>query len=514
MSKRPVILVILDGWGIGKKHESNPIFTAQPKTIEQIKTLFPSGSLQASGISVGLPWGEPGNSEAGHVTLGAGKIIYQYYPKITIAIRDGSFFINPVIGNAVLHAKKNNSTLHLVGLISQNNTHSSLEHLEALIAIAKKEGIDDRYRIHAIADGRDSKPRSIHELLERIPGNRVASIIGRFYAMDTERRWERVGKAYKALMGTSPVADDVASHINKTYAKNLNDDYIDPVLIGPDNHGIKANDAVIFFNFRGDGMEELVSAFAAPDFNKFPVEARGNLHIATMTPYNQTFALPAAFLPDEVHEPLAKTLQDNGKTQLKIAEAPKYRHVTYFFNGLREEPFENEYRVLVPTKGSIHIDEHPEMQIAEVTTRIVGAIEDRAFDFILANFANPDAVAHTGNYAACVSAIEAVDNALEKIKAVALDKDAILIITSDHGNIERLYDPLTGIPETGHDANPVPIYLIAKEWERGRLREEIEEGERATSGILADVAPTILELMNIKKPKEMTGESLLSSLVG
>ena len=511
MSKRTIILTILDGWGIGKADESNPIHVVNPQNINYLKANFPAGILQASGISVGLPWAEEGNSEVGHLNLGAGRIIYQYYPRITLAIHDASFFKNPALKNAFEHAKKYNSAVNLIGLLSEGNVHASFEHLVALVEFAKKENIS-KLNLHLFTDGRDSSPNSALELLARLPKEgKLASLSGRFYGMDREGHWERTQKAYSVLVGEGPITDNIENHIKKTYERKFSDEFVEPIRISAEG-SIKDNDALIFFNFREDRIRQIASAFINPQFKNFPTKSLNNLYIATMTQYDDEFKVPVAFPPEKIETCLGKVLSDKGKTQLRIAETQKYPHITYFFNGMREEPFKNEYRILIPSRSIIRQDEHPEMMANEVTTRAIESISEGVFDFILINYANSDIIAHTGNYEACLRVVRIIDEQIDKLIKATLECNAILIITSDHGNIEKLFNPLTGLPETQHDPSPVPVYLVAKEFMRSRTEAEIRRSEKENTGILADVAPTILELMVISKPKEMTGQSLLRFL--
>lgn len=513
MSKRSVVLVILDGWGIGHRDQSNPIFVVNPQNINNIKANFPCGALQASGIAVGLPWGEEGNSEVGHLNLGAGKIIYQNYPRITLAIQNGDFFKNVVLKKAFEHIKKYNSRINFIGLLGKGNVHSSLEHLDALLKFAEQEESAEKVNLHLITDGRDSPPQSAIELLTALPKTRLASIAGRYYAMDRDKHWEKTQKAYRVLTGegTSIALDALETHIKKVYAKNLNDEYVEPVLIG-ENRGVKDNDAVIFFNFREDRMRQIVEPFINKEFAQFPVKKFSNLYAATFISYEDKFKASVIFPAEKIENPLAMVLAKHNKSQFRVAETEKYAHITYFFNGQREKPFENEYRILIPSQGIIKHDEHPEMMSREITSRLVGAIEDKNFDFILANYASPDMVAHTGNYEASLRAVKVIDEEIRKVKDAVLEQNAILIITSDHGNIERLFNPLTGAPETKHDPSPVPVYLVAKEYERKKSEAEIRQSDNRIIGVLADVAPTILELMDVAKPKEMTGRNLLREL--
>ncbi|MEK7143927.1 MAG: 2,3-bisphosphoglycerate-independent phosphoglycerate mutase [Patescibacteria group bacterium] len=512
MSKRAAVLVVLDGWGIGPADETNPIFVAEPKNINYIKENFPAGALQSAGISVGLPWNEEGNSEVGHLNLGAGRIIYQYYPRITLAVRDRSFFQNPALKKAFEHAKKNNSAVNIMGLIGGGVVHSSLEHLDALLTFAEKEGVSN-VNLHLFTDGRDSPPMSAFDFLKNLPQEKIASISGRSLAMDRDGHWERTEKAYQAIVGDGPIIQNCEDHLKKTYENNFNDEFIEPALVGDKNRAIKDNDSVIFFNYREDRMRQTISAFIDEKFDHFPVKKFNNLYIVSMTQYDSRFKIPVAFPPEFVETPLSKILADNGKVQIRIAETQKYAHITYFFNGLKEEPFKNEYRVLIPSKRMLRLETHPEMMAKEITARVIEAIEEKAFDFILVNYANPDMIAHTGDFNATVKAIKITDEQIGKILDSCLKNNAFLIITSDHGNAERVIDPLTGLPETKHDPNPVPVYIAAKEFQRKKSATEIKETESITTGILADVTPTILALLKIPKPAEMTGQNLLKYLL-
>ena len=512
MSKQPVILAILDGCGEGQQNETNPIYMAEPKNFDYLRANFPSGLLQASGISVGLPWGEEGNSEVGHLNLGAGRIIYQYLPKIDLAIRDESFFKNPALKSAFEHAKKNNSSVNLVGLMGDGNVHSSFEHIEALVEFAVKENIS-KINLHLFTDGRDSAPTSTINLLTRLPKEAtLASIGGRFYGMDREGYWDRTQKAYSVIVGEGPISADAEAYIKSSYANKKTDEYIEPTRV-KEGCEIKDNDTIIFFNFREDRTRQIASVFADKNFQKFPVKKFNNLFVTTMTPYDKNISAAVVFTNEPITNCLGKVLADNGKNQIRITETQKYPHITYFFNGLEEKPFLNEYRVLIPSRPIVKQDEHPEMMAAEIANRTVESIMEDAFDFVLLNFANFDIIAHTGNYDACIKAVKTIDEQLGKIIKIVLETDATLIITSDHGNMEKVIDEKTGNIETRHDASPVPIYLVAKRFMRSRTKEEILRSKRENIGILADVAPTILELMHISQPKEMTGQSLLKFLL-
>lgn len=513
--------MILDGWGLGAQDTTNPIYRVKPNSINYIKSRFPSGALQASGIAVGLPWGEEGNSEVGHLTIGAGKVIYQHFPRISMAIKNGEFFKNGVLLAAVEHVKKNGSALNLVGILAEGNVHASLDHLLALIKLGRENGVE-KINLHLFADGKDSPQKSFLKLLnslnlETSPEVRLASISGRYYAMDRDKHWDRTQICYDTLLGKGTMITDIKSFVNDHYEKGLTDEYLQPVAVGPENNGIKDNDAIIFFNYREDSIRQITESFANPNFKGFKNTPLKNIYIATMTNYfNDGFGNVVAFPPELIEHPLGKVIADAGKNQLRIAETEKYAHVTYFFNGLKDEPLAKEYRILILSKGIAHHDEHPEMMAGEISARVIQAIEERSMDFILVNYANADVIAHTGNYDAAVAAVKVIDQEMEKLLKTVLSNDnTTLVITADHGNIEQMIDPHTGLPETKHNISPVPIYIIAKNLERptAKTSEQILQSETEPVGLLSDVAPTILELMGIAKPTEMTGESLLKKLI-
>jgi len=511
MAKKIAILIVLDGWGIGREDESNPIHVVKPQTFEWLKANYPMTSLQASGISVGLPWGEVGNSEVGHLTLGAGKVLYQYYPKITMMIEDGTFFQNPALKGAFEHARKNNSAVNFLGLLTKGNVHASLDHLLALLKMAKEEKIE-KINLHLFADAKDSPPHTLEGFLKEVPKEYMASLIGRYYAMDRNDHWRLTETAYQAFTGqVGQVVTDPTPIIRATYEQNTTEEYLPPIRFS-DEKKIKDGDAVVFFNYREDSIRQIASSFIKKDFDKFPVIDFKDLYIATMSHYEDSFNVPVVCEADKVESPIGKVVSDHGLSQLRLAETYKYAHVTYFFNGLREPPFKSEYRILVPSNTGLHPEEHPEMMAKEITDRLVEAIESRGFDFVVVNYANGDAIAHTADYAASVEAVRVVDRELARVLKVATNPDTILIITSDHGNVEELINPSTGLPESQHDPSPVPFYLVAEAY-RGRRFVNFESLELETLGSLADVAPTMLELMGIEKPPEMTGRSLLDGLL-
>jgi 2,3-bisphosphoglycerate-independent phosphoglycerate mutase len=514
MAKKVAVLIILDGWGIGHNNESNPIYVAKPQIFDWLKANYPTTSLQASGISVGLPWGEVGNSEVGHLTLGAGKVLYQYYPKITMAIQDGTFFENKALKDACAHAREHSGAINFAGLLSKGNVHAALEHVLALVKMAQNEKVQ-KINLHLFADGKDSAPHTLESFLKQIPKEYLASLIGRYYAMDREGNWQLTETAYQTMTGRGGqiVADPTAT-IEATYKQSQTEEYLSPMRFSPagEDKKIQDGDALFFFNYREDSIQQIASAFITPGFDKFPILPFKDLFVATMTHYNDAFSVPVAFPADIVKNPIGKVLSDKGLTQIRIAETYKYAHVTYFFNGLREEPFPGEFRALIPSNSSLHPEEHPEMMATAVTDRLVEAIRSRAFDFILVNYANPDSIAHTANYNASIEVVKIIDREIARVIKAAEGPDVLIAITSDHGHIEELISETTGLPESQHVASPVPLYLIDERL-KGRKFVNVNNLAIETLGSLADVAPTLLELMGIPKPEEMTGRSIMDGLV-
>lgn len=511
MAKKTAVLVILDGWGIGKDDQTNPIFIAQPPTFKWLAENYPVTSLQASGIAVGLPWGEVGNSEVGHLTLGAGKVLYQYYPKIMMAIQDGTFFENPVLKAAFAHARDNNSAINFAGLLTKANVHASLDHLMALLKMAQMEGIT-KVNLHLFGDGEDSPPHTLEKFLAELPKEYLASLVGRYYAMDRKGNWRLTQTAYEAMLGTGgTLVTDPLPTMEATYAQGTDEEYL-PAIRFSDDKKVKDGDALVFFNYREDSIRQLASAFITKNFDHFPTVPMTNLYVATFTHYDDAFDVPVAFLSDTVENPLGKVLSDAGLTQLRLAETYKYAHVTLFFNGFREPPFKGEYRTLVPSISTPHPEEHPEMMAAAVTDRLIEAIESHGFDFILVNYANSDTIAHTANFNAGVEAVKVIDTQIARVVKAADNPDTLLFITSDHGNVEEMLNEITGEPESSHDASPVPFYLVVQQF-RGRKFVNADRLALETLGSLADVAPTILAMMDIPKPPDMTGNSLLDGLI-
>ncbi|MDO8676183.1 MAG: 2,3-bisphosphoglycerate-independent phosphoglycerate mutase [Candidatus Azambacteria bacterium] len=517
---KPVILVILDGYGRGPENAANAIFKAKKPNFDFIEKNFPMTNLQASGIAVGQPWGEEGNSEVGHLNLGAGRIVYQYLPRIIFAIRDGSFYANSELLGAAEHIRKNNSAFHIMGLIGSGNVHSYIDHLYAILEFAKREKLDKVF-IHAFTDGRDSPPKEALDFYEKVqnkiareyPFAKIVSLIGRHFAMDRDNSWDKTEKAYRLLTETSSeVYNDVKSALQSDYDKGLTDEFIEPKAIQPPMGSsglIKNGDSIVYLDFREDSARQLTRAFVEENFNKFVRDKINNLYFATMTRYEESLPIHVLFEPLKIENSLAKMISDAGKTQVHIAETEKYAHITYFFNGGIENSFPKEERIIVPTMRDSNFEENQAMSAEEITEKIIESINSKKYDFIVVNYANADMIAHTGNFKSTVSAIEILDKEMGQLMAESLKANAVLIITSDHGNADEMIDLLTGQPHTEHTSNPVPFYLIANDFKQEKTPEEVELGKIGVDGILADVTPTILELLGLKQPPEMTGKSLL-----
>src|SRR3989344_8018487 len=520
-SYTPVVLVILDGWGISSSQD-NVIKKTPLPTIEKLNKYYPLIALQSSGISVGLPWGEAGNSEVGHMTIGAGKIIYQNLPRISLAIQDGSFFRNEILLKAFHEAKKNDSALHLIGLMSDGAVHAHMEHLYALIEMAKKEGLQKVF-IHAFTDGRDSMPTSgtamfisLQEKLKEYGCGTISSVSGRHFAMDRNNNWERVEKVYRMLTeGKGRHITNPISYLQESYTKDITDEYIEPANVvenGKPLGLIADKDSVIFFNFREDRARELTKAFALPGFEKFSRPKQLDLTFVTLTEYEKDLPVSIAFPPEAVTHSLGELLSKKNKKQFRIAETEKYAHVTYFFNGGGENALVGETRVLVPSAAVERFDKLPEMSAPQITEKTIDAINSRRYDFILLNYANADMVAHTGNEKAAQEAIKTVDKSLSLLIPVVLKVGGCLFITSDHGNVETMRDFNTGEIDTEHNANPVPLWFISSDNHHEKTSHDIVKQESEVKGLLSDIAPTILEVMHLEKPEEMHGESLLPIL--
>ena len=507
--KKPTVLLILDGYGERKEKEGNAIALAKTPVMDRLKKEFPYVEGQASGLFVGLPDGQMGNSEVGHMNMGAGRIVYQELTRITKSIQDGDFFENKALKAAVEHCKKEDSALHFMGLVSSGGVHSHIEHIYGLLELAKRAGLKKVY-LHAFLDGRDTPPDSgksfllaVEKKMQELHVGEIATISGRYYAMDRDKNYDRVEKAYRAMVdGTGEKASSVEEAIDASYAKKVYDEFVLPTVIEKDGavHTVSDGDAMIFFNFRPDRAREICHAFCDDDFSFFERGARKNIFFVCFTDYDPTIPNKhVAFEKEEIHNTLGEVVSNLGKNQLRIAETEKYAHVTFFFNGGKEEPYENEDRILVPSPKEVPTyDLKPEMSCYTVTEKLTEAIRSGKYDLVVANFANPDMVGHTGVLPAAIKAIEVVDGCMGKVVDAVESMHGNLFILADHGNADIMIDEKTGEPYTAHTTNPVPFILVSEE--KHKLRE---------GGCLADVAPTLLELMGIPQPKEMTGKSLL-----
>ena len=503
MSDR-VLLCILDGWGISNDTKYNAVYSANTPNYDNFMKNMSHTTIHADGLNVGLPEGQMGNSEVGHLNIGAGRIVYQELTRINKAIAEGDFFKNEEFLNAINHVKKNNSSLHIYGLVSSGGVHSAMNHLEALIKMAADNGLKNVY-VHAFLDGRDTPPESaetflaeIEETLKKYNLPKIASIIGRYWAMDRDKRWDRIEKAYNCLvLGEGNKADSSKEAILNSYKNGKTDEFVEPVNIG--GKRISDNDAVIFFNYRPDRAREITRAIAFKDFDGFNrKKVLNNLYYVCMTQYDETFGLPIAFKPQKLVNILGEVLDANNIKQFRTAETEKYANITFFFNGGVEEPNKLETRKLVASPKVATYDLKPEMSAYEVCDNVLEALDNKDYGFILVNFANPDMVGHTGVMEAAVKACSAVDECVGKIAEKALKNGVKMIITADHGNAEWMFNEQTNAPQTAHTTNIVPFIIVDSE--KYNLKE---------TGALCDIAPTILDLMGIKQPSEMTGHSMI-----
>jgi 2,3-bisphosphoglycerate-independent phosphoglycerate mutase len=509
-TKQPVILVILDGWGINPRKEGNAIAQASTPNIDRLNRDFPASSLSMSGVDVGLPDGQMGNSEVGHMILGAGRIVHQDLTLIHKDIDEGKFYHNPVLLAALRKAKDKSGRLHLLGLLGDGGVHSHQRHMEALIEMARREKVGKVY-LHLFLDGRDTPPNSaeqfvldLNEKLKAYPEVRVATVSGRYYAMDRDKRWDRTEKAYLCLTeGAGNKADSALEAIRKSYEQKITDEFVLPAIIsGVVPEGlIRDGDGVIFFNFRADRARQLTRALTEDDFREFPRKRSPALAtFVTMTQYNESFKVPVAYPPRDIRRILGEIASQSGLRQLRIAETEKYAHVTYFFNGGEEAEFPGEERILIPSPKDVPTyDLKPEMSAREVTEALVKQLREQDIGLVIANYANADMVGHTGNFEAAVRACEVIDECIGRVVEAAMSKNGKMIITADHGNIEQLIDYDTGMPHTAHTTNRVPVILVDEERRKSRLNQ----------GTAIDVAPTILQLLGLPQPQEMTGHSLI-----
>lgn len=510
MSKKPTVLMILDGFGLNDNQKANAVFEAKKPNIDKLMSECPFVEGYASGLAVGLPDGQMGNSEVGHLNMGAGRIVYQELTRITKEIEDGDFFKNEALLAGMENVKKNDSSLHLYGLLSDGGVHSHNTHLYGLLEMAKQQGISKVY-VHCFLDGRDTAPTSgkgfVEELqakMDEIGVGTIASVTGRYYVMDRDNRWDRVESAYRAIAkGEGKMAENAVAAVQASYDEDINDEFVVPTVITKDGAPvatIQDKDSVIFFNFRPDRAREITRVFCADEFDGFDRGQRIDTTYVCFTEYDVTIPnKTVAFNKVELVNTFGQFLAANGKTQARIAETEKYAHVTFFFNGGVEEPNKGEERILVKSPKVATYDLQPEMSAYEVCDKLVGAIKSDKYDVIIINFANPDMVGHTGIENAAIKAIEAVDDCVGKAVAALKEVDGQMFICADHGNAEQLLDYETGAPFTAHTINPVPFILVNYD-EAYTLRE---------GGCLADIAPTMIEMMGMTQPAEMTGKSLL-----
>ncbi len=518
--KNPLLLIILDGLGLSMEKKGNALLAAKIPNMRYISEWYPGATLQASGAEVGLMWGEMGSSEVGHANIGAGLVVCQNLPRINMSIKDKSFLKIPVWKKAVDHATKNNSSIHVMGLVSNGGVHSHIGHLFAVLETIKELGFNGQVFVHVFIDGRDAAPKSAMKFIEPLEKElktlnmgQIATLAGRFYAMDRAENWDRTEKAYRCMTeGAGIKAASAEKAVEDSYAKNQTDETAEPYNIVDKNNQplglIKDNDAAIFFNFRADRTRQLTAAFTSDNFNKFQRKKIQNLYFATMTQYGPGLPMEMAFSTECVSRPLAYVLSKAGKKQLHIAETEKYAHVTYFFNGGNEVQFPNEDRITIPSKSVKSYDLAPEMSTYEIADRVMAELKNQKYDFIVANFANSDMVGHTGDLKATSRGIEVIDECIGKLFKETLDMGGVMIVTADHGNGEETINIKTGEIDKEHSTNPVPFWLVTPD-----NKKKEKTGKRTNispNGLLGDVAPTILDLMGLPNPEEMTGTSLLN----
>jgi 2,3-bisphosphoglycerate-independent phosphoglycerate mutase len=500
---KPLAIIIMDGFGISPIVEGNAVAWAHKPNLERFWKNYPTTTLAASGLAVGLPRGQMGNSEVGHLNMGGGRIVYQDYTRISLAVEEGTIAENEVLLNAMEKAK--GARLHLIGLLSDGGVHSHNTHLYALLQMAAKMGLENVY-VHAVLDGRDVPPRSalgylqeLEEKIRQIGTGKVATVSGRYYTMDRDKRWERVEKAYRCLTnGEGLRAATARQAVEEGYKRGENDEFLQPTLV--DERGrVRDGDSIIFFNFRPDRAREITRAFVDKDFQGFALKPM-RVFYTCMTQYDATLSVPIAFPAQNLDDTLGQVISRAGLLQLRIAETEKYAHVTYFFNGGKEVPNPGEDRALIPSPKVATYDLMPEMSALQVRDEVLARIDSSKYDLIVLNFANPDMVGHTGIFDAAVKAVEVVDGCVGAVVDEVLKKGGAVLLTADHGNAEKMIDLTTGQPHTAHTTNPVPFTLIVNEGQKYSLRED---------GILADIAPTALELLHIPQPEAMSGKSLI-----
>ena len=508
MAKKPVMLMILDGFGIAPEGDGNAVAAANKPNYDRLVANYPHSQLQASGMFVGLPDGQMGNSEVGHLNIGAGRIIYQELTRITKEINEGGFFKNEALLKAIENAKKDNSALHLMGLLSNGGVHSHIDHLKGLLKLAKEQEVKNVY-VHCFMDGRDVAPGSgkdfvveLENYMAEIGVGKIATISGRYYAMDRDKRWDRVKKCYDALVkGEGNKSTSATIAIEDSYQKEVFDEFVEPTVICNGETPIATigeHDSVIFFNFRPDRAREITRAIVDPKFDGFETK-KMETYFVCFTNYDETLPnVKIAFKKEPLVNTFGEVVSKNGLKQLRIAETEKYAHVTFFFNGGEEKQYPGEDRILVPSPKVATYDLQPEMSAREVTEKVVEAINSNKYNVIILNYANPDMVGHTGSLPAAIKAVETIDECVGKVVEAMLAHNGTMLITADHGNCEQMIDYKTGEPHTAHTTNPVPLILVTESKDL-----KIKEGK------LADLAPTMLDILGIEKPEEMTGESIL-----
>ena len=508
---KPLILLVLDGWGLRAERANNAIALARTPVYDELLARYPNAQLVTSGEAVGLPAGQMGNSEVGHMNMGAGRIVYQDLTRIDKSIADGEFFSNPVLGAAMDHAAAGDRALHLIGLLSDGGVHSHERHLHALIDLSARRKLR-RVFVHVITDGRDTSPTGgvryigkLQDVMNRCATGRIATVSGRYYAMDRDKRWERTRLAYDAIVHgkAETSSQSPLDAVRQAYEAETTDEFIKPAVItdasGTALGPIHDDDSVVFFNFRADRARQLTRATALDEFDGFERPARPRVLFTTMTLYDRTFELPVVFEPQSFSGNMADVLEANGRTNLRLAETEKYAHVTYFFNCGREQPYKDEDRILVPSQKVATYDLMPEMSAPGITEALVDDLTRLRHEVVICNFANADMVGHTGRLDAAIAAVETLDTCMGRILKATAEGDGVALVTADHGNAEQMWDDELKAPHTAHTSNPVPVILCAERFRNRRLRD----------GTLRDVAPTLLQVLGIQPPKEMTGGSLL-----
>ncbi|MDP2631581.1 MAG: 2,3-bisphosphoglycerate-independent phosphoglycerate mutase [Candidatus Uhrbacteria bacterium] len=521
---RPAVLIVVDGLGVAPDSEGNAVTRAYTPVFDGLIQRYPVMTLRASGEFVGLMWGEMGNSEVGHLTIGAGRVYYQTYPRIERSIIDGTFFQNEAFLKATNHVKQTGGTLHLMGIVSGGKVHGVDTHCHALLKLAKDQGIKD-VAVHAILDGRDTLYNSgidfltsLDQKIKELGVGKIATLSGRYYAMDRDNRWDRIEKAYNAIaLGQSAqTAENPFDALKASYAKEVYDEEFVPTVITKNGEPIatvKSNDAVIFFNYRPDRAREITKSFVLPSFDKFERKYIENLAFTTATEYEEGLPVNVAFAPEKILNCLSEVLSNAGLVQLHIAETEKYAHVTFFFNGTREDPFPNEDRAIIPSPKVASYDLAPAMSAKQLTDRVISELKTDNYDIIIMNFANPDMVGHTGSTNATIQGVEAVDEGVGRIVDEVLKKNGVVFITADHGNGEEVANLQTGDIDKEHSTNPVPFYIIGRQFEgQAGIAGDVPNGDLSLMppvGMLADVAPTILKILGLPIPSEMNGTPLI-----